>query len=135
MHGTFASGAGRPTSRGRAGTTTTRSGRVGHWGPWRDGLGIGPEELRLLERLDATIAARLERYGQDETRFGLVHADLRLANLLVDGDRVVVIDFDDCGFSWYMYDFATTISFIEDDPRVPEWREAWVRGLSLGGGS
>ena len=103
-------------------------GPLGHWGPWRDGLGIGPEELQLLERLDATVAARLERYGQDENRFGLVHADFRLANLLVDGDRVVVIDFDDCGFSWYMYDFATTITFIEEDPRVPEWREAWIEG-------
>ena len=103
-------------------------GPLGHWGPWRDGLGIGPDELALLERLDATVAARLERYGQDENRFGLVHADFRLANLLVDGDRVVVIDFDDCGFSWYAYDFATTITFIEDDPRVPEWREAWVEG-------
>ncbi|HTX10665.1 MAG TPA: phosphotransferase [Solirubrobacteraceae bacterium] len=103
-------------------------GPLGHWGPWRDGLGIGPEELALLERLEATVAARLERYGQDESRFGLVHADFRLANLLVDGDRVVVIDFDDCGFSWYMYDFATTITFIEEDPRVPEWREAWVEG-------
>ena len=39
-----------------------------------------------------------------------------------------MIDFDDCGFSWYMYDFATAISFMEDHPRVPELRDAWVRG-------
>lgn len=103
-------------------------GPRGHWGAWQDGLGMGPEERRQLDRLDATIAARLERYGQGEDRFGLVHADLRLANLLVDGDRVVVIDFDDCGFSWFMYDFATTVTFIEHDPRVPEWRDAWVDG-------
>jgi Ser/Thr protein kinase RdoA (MazF antagonist) len=103
-------------------------GARGHWGPWQDGLGIGAQERRLLARLDATIAARLRNYGSDETRYGLVHADIRLANLLVDDDQVRVIDFDDCGFSWYMYDFATTVSFIEDHPRVPELREAWVRG-------
>jgi len=39
-----------------------------------------------------------------------------------------VIDFDDCGFSWFMYDFSTTVSFMEDHPRVPELRDAWVRG-------
>ena len=39
-----------------------------------------------------------------------------------------MIDFDDCGFSWYMYDFATAVSFMEDHPRVPELRDAWVRG-------
>jgi Ser/Thr protein kinase RdoA (MazF antagonist) len=103
-------------------------GPRGHWGAWQDGLGIGPEERRQLERLDATIAARLAKYGKDPSRFGLVHADIRLANLLVAGDRVQVIDFDDCGFSWFMYDFATTVTFMEDHPRVPELRDAWVEG-------
>ena len=103
-------------------------GPSGHWGAWQDGLGVGPEEREQLERLDGTIAARLASYGEDETRFGLVHADTRLANLLIDGDRVRVIDFDDCGFSWYMYDFATTVTFMEDHPRVPELRDAWVEG-------
>jgi Ser/Thr protein kinase RdoA (MazF antagonist) len=89
---------------------------------------MGPEERAQLERLDATIAARLAGYGQGTSRFGLVHADIRLANLLVAGDRVQVIDFDDSGFSWFMYDFATTVTFMEDHPRVPELRDAWVEG-------
>jgi Ser/Thr protein kinase RdoA (MazF antagonist) len=103
-------------------------GPAGHWGRWQDGLGMGPEELRQLELLDGTIAARLRAFGRDGTRFGLVHADMRLANLLIDGEQVRVIDFDDCGFTWYMYDFATTVSFMEDHPRVPELRDAWLRG-------
>lgn len=103
-------------------------GSRGYWGAWQDGLGIGAEERALLDRLDATIAARLREYGQADARFGLVHADMRLANLLIDGEQVRVIDFDDCGFCWYMYDYATTVSFMEDHPRVPELREAWVRG-------
>ena len=57
-----------------------------------------------------------------------MHADIRLANLLVDGPHVRVIDFDDCGFSWFMYDFATTVSFFEDHPQVPELKDAWVEG-------
>ena len=103
-------------------------GAGGHWGAWQDGLGMGREERRLLDRLDAVIAARLEAYGQSSDRFGLVHADIRLANLLVDDGHVYVIDFDDAGFAWFMYDFATTISFMEDHPRVPELRDAWLEG-------
>lgn len=103
-------------------------GAGGHWGAWQDGLGMGPEERRLLDRLDDVIAARLEAYGQGNDRFGLVHADVRLANLLVDDGHVRVIDFDDSGFAWFMYDFATTVSFMEDHPRVPELREAWLEG-------
>jgi Ser/Thr protein kinase RdoA (MazF antagonist) len=103
-------------------------GREGHWGAWQDGLGIGPEERGLLARLDAAIAGRLAAYGRGPERFGLVHADIRLANLLVDGGHVRVIDFDDCGYAWFMYDFATTVSFMEDHPRVPELRDAWLEG-------
>ena len=43
-----------------------------------------------------------------------------------------VIDFDDCGFAWFMYDFATTVSFMEDHPRVPELQAAWTGRLPLG---
>jgi Ser/Thr protein kinase RdoA (MazF antagonist) len=39
-----------------------------------------------------------------------------------------IIDFDDCGFSWYLYDFATAVSFIEHDPNVPELLAAWATG-------
>ncbi len=106
----------------------TTIGERGHWGRWQDGLGMGADERALLGRLDATLRRRLEIFGRSPHRFGLVHADIRLANLLVDGESVRVIDFDDCGFSWFMYDFATTVSFIEDHPDVPELKQAWVDG-------
>lgn len=106
----------------------TTLGASGHWGRWQDGLGMGSEELDVLGRLDAAIRRRLDAYGRGSERFGLVHADMRLANLLVDGPQVRVIDFDDCGFSWFMYDFATTVSFFEDHPQVPELKDAWVDG-------
>ena len=53
---------------------------------------------------------------------------MRLANLLIDGGETKVIDFDDCGFSWYLYDCATALSFIEHRPDVPELVAAWVKG-------
>ena len=55
---------------------------------------------------------------------------MRLANLLVDGDRVTLIDFDDCGFCWFMYDFAAAISFHEAHPDAAEWRRRWLAGYA-----
>jgi Ser/Thr protein kinase RdoA (MazF antagonist) len=107
---------------------STTLGPRGHWGRWQDGLGMTPDALEQLTRLDDTIRRRLERYGQGSDRFGLTHADLRIANLLVDGDRTIVIDFDDCGLAWFMYDWATAVSFMEDHPQVPELQAAWVEG-------
>ncbi|MSO95651.1 MAG: aminoglycoside phosphotransferase [Thermoleophilia bacterium] len=106
----------------------TSIGAAGHWGRWQDGLGLGVEERRILGRLDTTIERRLRAYGQSPARFGLAHCDLRLANLLVEGERVRVLDFDDCGFGWFMYDFAAAVSFIEDHPVVPALQAAWLEG-------
>ncbi|MCR8546350.1 phosphotransferase [Salipiger sp. P9] len=98
------------------------------WGDWRAALGLTPAQKEVLERLCTVLEAKLAAYGAGADRFGLVHADLRLANLLVEGDRLGVIDFDDCGFSWFIYDFAAAISFLETDPIVPALQEAWIKG-------
>ena len=57
-----------------------------------------------------------------------MHADLRLANLIADGDDIQVIDFDDCGFSWYLYDLACALTFLEARPDVDELVASWVAG-------
>jgi Ser/Thr protein kinase RdoA (MazF antagonist) len=103
-------------------------GSVARWGRWQDGIAVGPAERDILGRLDATLRRRLTAFGRDADRFGLIHADLRLANLLAHGAETYVIDFDDCGWSWLLYDLGAALSFIEDDPRVPELVDSWVRG-------
>ena len=103
-------------------------GRTARWGRWQDGIAVGPAERAVLGRLDDTLRTRLRAYGKGPERYGLVHADLRLANLLAHGGETYVIDFDDCGWSWLLYDLGAALSFIEDDPRVPELVEAWLTG-------
>lgn len=98
------------------------------WGDWRAGPGLDRSGTTLLERAVGTLRLRLERLGTEPDRFGLIHADLRLSNLLADGGRLTVIDFDDCGFGWFAYDFAAAVSFFEDDPAVPALLAAWLDG-------
>ena len=97
----------------------TALGEAPRWGRWRDGLGMDGNRLDLFGRTVDLIRDRLARYGSGPDRFGLAHCDLRLANLLLQEGEVKVIDFDDCGFSWYMYDAATLISFYEHLPGEP----------------
>ena len=105
------------------------SAPAGHWGRWQDGMGVGAAELARSARLDRRLRdAAAPRSATGPDRFGLIHADMRLANLLVDGGPVSVIDFDDCGFGWFMYDLGSSSAFIEHYPRVPELIDAWVRG-------
>jgi Ser/Thr protein kinase RdoA (MazF antagonist) len=103
-------------------------GQLGHWGRWQDGMGMGRDAHTVLARLDSLLRDRLETFGTADDRFGLIHADMRLANLLVDESSVTVIDFDDCGFSWYLYDLGSSLSFIEDHRDVPQMIDSWLRG-------
>jgi Ser/Thr protein kinase RdoA (MazF antagonist) len=105
-------------------------GANAHWGPWRAAIGLDAAGNRVLEDALALIHERLERYGESADRFGLIHADLRLANLLVEDAHLRIIDFDDCGFSWFLYDFATAVSFIEEQPIVPALLRAWLAGYT-----
>jgi Ser/Thr protein kinase RdoA (MazF antagonist) len=102
------------------------------WGRWQDATGVGAAEADVLDRARRLLQHRLTQYGTGPDVYGLIHADLRLANLLVDGtgvdSQITVIDFDDCGFGWYFYDFGTAVSFFEDDPAVPDWQDAWASG-------
>jgi len=44
----------------------------------------GSAEAAIIGRTVDVIGARLARFGSGAARFGLIHADMRLANLLVD---------------------------------------------------
>ena len=103
-------------------------GPAGIWGDWRVAPGVAGDTARVLEALDLRLRADLAAFGEGRDRFGLIHADMRLANLLVDGGRVTLIDFDDCGFCWFLYDFAAAISFFEDSPSIPELQRRWLGG-------
>jgi Ser/Thr protein kinase RdoA (MazF antagonist) len=98
------------------------------WGNWREAPEVTQDVQAILEQVEATIRSRLRTYGKAQERFNLIHADMRLANLLVGETGTRLIDFDDCGYGWFMYDFAASISFIEDDPRIPDLRAAWIKG-------
>ena len=50
----------------------------------------------------------------------MIHADLHPRNLVVDGERLHVIDFDDSGFGWHMYELAVGLFSYQGHPRFRE---------------
>jgi Ser/Thr protein kinase RdoA (MazF antagonist) len=106
----------------------TTLGEAPRWGHWRDGLGMNASCLDLFGHTAQLIRERLAHYGNGPDRFGLAHCDLRLANLLLHQRELKVIDFDDCGFAWYMYDAATSLSFYEHLPQSASLIDFWLEG-------
>ena len=109
----------------------TMIGNSPRWGRWQQAEELTGESARMLERVSSVIKDRLAQYGKNPKNFGLIHADLRLANLLIEDDRIKVIDFDDCGFGWFMHDLAASVSFIETNPLTERLVWNWLDGYQL----
>ncbi len=103
-------------------------GSRGNWGDWRDGLAMTPEREVILAQAVRALEIRLKHFGMGPERFGLIHADLRLANLLVTPTDTRVIDFDDAGLGWFMYDLASALSFMEEHADIDPLIAAWLGG-------
>lgn len=98
------------------------------WGDYAELESLGAERRRLMDRVATTVRRRLDAFGQGVDRFGLTHADLMPDNVLVAKGTPYVIDFDDCGYGWYLYDLATLLAIRTGDPEATRVRDAWVEG-------
>ncbi|MHC9291170.1 phosphotransferase enzyme family protein [Mycobacterium sp. LTG2003] len=102
------------------------------WGNWRVAPALTADDRASIQAAVTEITRRLDAFGTGPDRFGLVHADLRLSNLMVDpaapGTGITAIDFDDCGWSWHLADLAAVLSWIEDAPQAGGIVTEWLRG-------
>jgi Ser/Thr protein kinase RdoA (MazF antagonist) len=110
----------------------TMIGPAGRWGNWRHAPGLTESGEAAIERAVTELQRRLADFGSAPDRFGLIHADLRMANLMIDPEvsagPITVIDFDDCGWSWYLADLGAVVSFIEDTPAAEAMIAGWLAG-------
>jgi Ser/Thr protein kinase RdoA (MazF antagonist) len=98
------------------------------WGRFWELGQLTPEERALLQRARAQAAQDLAAFGMGGHNYGLIHADFVPENLLNDGGRLNLIDFDDSGFGWHMFELATALYFNLDDPGYPGLVEALFAG-------
>lgn len=106
-------------------------GLVGQNALWGDALSVpGLDEAgrRQLERARHHILTRLAEFGTDSSVYGVIHADFTPENVLVHDDDLVVIDFDDFGEGWYLFDLATVLFFFQQVPDYPQFRDALLSG-------
>lgn len=87
------------------------------WGAFWELAALTPEQRALLLQARDTVYRDLEAYAAEPSsagRYSLIHADFVAENLMVDGDKVRLIDFDDAGFGWHLFELATALYFEMD---------------------
>jgi Ser/Thr protein kinase RdoA (MazF antagonist) len=98
------------------------------WGRFWELDALSNSQQALFMRLKQTLWRDLNEFGTTADRYSLIHADLVPENILVDGTQLQVIDFDDAGFGWHMFELATSLYFIRRDPVYPEACDALIEG-------
>ena len=98
------------------------------WGRFWDLGSLTQAQRTLLIAVRDRCARDLAGYGTGPDRYGLIHADFVPENILVDGNDMRVIDFDDAGYGWYLFDIATSLYFITGDGVYGTARDALLRG-------
>lgn len=69
----------------------------------------------------------MDKWGKGPDAFGLLHADLSLgeeSNVLFHRGQARPIDFDDCGFGYWVYDLAVPLAHWQTSPQWPTYRQA-----------
>lgn len=96
---------------------------------YRDIEGIlNTSDLEAIDACAFLMRKRIEAYGKLPDRYGMIHSDLRMANLLRHDDEITVLDFDDCGKGWYMFDIASAVGFMEHRPDLQKIIDVIVEG-------
>jgi Ser/Thr protein kinase RdoA (MazF antagonist) len=87
--------------------------------------------LGAFEEVTGRVGRVMEEWGRGPGVYGLIHADLGLdANALIHGGECRAIDFDDCGFGFWVYDLAMALAQWEGEEVWPAYRDALLEGYS-----
>jgi len=87
-----------------------------------------PQSAAVVARTIVQIRAVFQALGEGKDVFGLIHADLHQENYFFQQGTPQVIDFDDCGWGHYLFDFTVTLYELAHHPTYPSLRAALLRG-------
>ena len=98
------------------------------WGRFWENPTLTASEVALVQRARAVARDALTVFVEGGGDVGLIHADALRENVFLDGDTVTLIDFDDAGFGFRLYDLAVLMSQNEGLENSDALRDAAVAG-------
>jgi Ser/Thr protein kinase RdoA (MazF antagonist) len=108
------------------------------WGRFWEHPLLTQEQARQLRQARDWLRATLAAYEAGGADLGLIHADALRENVMIHpasdvGKRqlaLTLIDFDDAGFGYRLYDLGSVLSQNLDEPAYPQIRAALIAGYA-----
>jgi len=98
------------------------------WGRFADHPSLTADERALLLATRDRIREVLGAPVSTALSFGLIHADIHPENVIVDGDRLCILDFDDAALGWHLYDIAVGLFYLHGRADFAALQEAFLDG-------
>lgn len=98
------------------------------WGQFWQFESLTDEQLALVNKAREMLKQDLNEFGKFTEDYGMIHADFVPENFLVDNGKVQIIDFDDAGFGWYLFEIATALYFIQPDKNYEIAKQSLIEG-------
>jgi len=98
------------------------------WGRFWEIGAASAEERELLVRGRDTVYRELGRLAKSPGTYSMIHADFAPENIMVDGGQVRLIDFDDAGFGWHLFELVTSLFFILGEEYFDQAQDALISG-------
>lgn len=96
-----------------------------HWGRFWENPSLDIDTRELMLRFKDVAGDELRAVQQD-LDFGLIHADLVRENVMLAGDGLAMIDFDDGGWGFRAFDIATALLKNRAEANYPELQAALI---------
>lgn len=96
--------------------------------PAWDNWALSASQRALVLTCREALRTRLAQWGKGADRYGIIHSDLMPENLIIARDGVRLIDFDDAGFGWYLYDLASALLPYYGSDLYDALRGTWLAG-------
>lgn len=104
-------------------------GETPFWGRFWDHPALQPDDAALLRRTRDFLRDRVQDHAASGS-FGLIHADVLRENVFVGDCGLSLIDFDDSGFGFRLYDLGTVLSQNLSEPALPLIAQALTEGYA-----
>jgi Ser/Thr protein kinase RdoA (MazF antagonist) len=89
---------------------------------------LTPAQRQELLRARIVLRRMLATIGKSTENYGLVHADFLPDNIIVGDGSLTLIDFDDSGFGWHLYEMATALFPQFKQPFFDDLVDAYLDG-------
>lgn len=104
-------------------------GETPFWGRFWEHPAATATQAETLRRARAFLRDQLSAYVPTAD-FGPIHADVLRENVLIKGNSLSLIDFDDSGFGFRLYDLGTVLSQNLYEAAYPQIRDALIAGYT-----